>query len=213
VLGLALAASGAAVALTGAAPGVVLAVVVALVVTAGNAIPWLALASTPLRVVSPRSEQEVLDVPPPVDPEAVRAQYARGHRLQVTLRAAVAVLALAAAPAVIATGPAGTLLLVAAFVGMLLGVRQTYSRQDVAVVMGAGVVGLTATGLLAAAAHPTWRPALALVAGVVAAVVIALSLLSPRRRLALSRLADTLELLALALLLPLGIAASGLLGV
>lgn len=212
VLGVALAASGTAVELTGAAPGAVLAVVVALVVTAGNAIPWLALASTPLRVVSPRSDQEVLDVPPPVDPDAVRDQYARGHRLQVTLRAAVAVLALTAAPAVVATGPAGTLLLVAAFVGMLLGVRQTYSRQDVAVVMGAGVVGLAVTGLLAAAAHPTWRPTLALVSGVVAAAVIALSLLAPRRRLVLSRLADTLELLALALLLPLGIAASGLLG-
>ena len=42
--------------------------------------------------------------------------------------------------------------LAAAFAGMLLSVRQTYSRQDVLVVMGAGILGLTLTGVLAAAA-------------------------------------------------------------
>ena len=116
----------------------------------------------------------------------------------------------AAAPAVVATGVPGTLLLVAAFAGMLLSVRQTYSRQDVLVVMGSGIVGLTVTGVLAAAAHPGWRPALALVAGGAAALVIALSLVAPRQRVAMGRAADTVELLCLAVLLPLGVAAAGL---
>lgn len=210
VLGLTLAVVGGVVAATGSSAGTVLAVVVALVVTAGNAIPWLALASTPLRVVSPRSDAEILHDPVPVEPEDVRDQYRRGHRLQVALRAAVAVLALAAAPAVVGTGVPGTLLLVAAFTGMLLGVRQTYSRQDVAVVMGSGVLGLTVTGVLAAAAHPSWRPVLALLAGLAAALVIALSLVAPRQRVALGRAADTVEVLSLAVLLPLGVAAAGL---
>lgn len=209
-LGLTLAAAGGAIAVSGAEPGVVLAVVVALVVTAGNAIPWLALASTPLRVVSPRSEQEIVAEPPRVDPDEVRVQAARGHRLQIALRGAVAVLTLVATPAVVATGVPGTLLVAAAYLGMLLGVRQVYSRQDVAVVMGSGILGLTLTGVLAAAAHPGWRPALALVAGVAAAAVIGLSLVAPRRRVALARTADTIEVVALALLLPLGVAAAGL---
>lgn len=208
--GLAVGLTGLAVATTGAEPGVVLAVVVALVLTAGNGIPWLALASTPLRVVTPRNDAEILADPPGVDAEQVREHYARGHRMQVALRAAVAALTLLALPAVVGTGLAGTLLVTAGFVGMLLGVRQTYSRYDVAVVMGSGVVGLTLTGVLAAAAHPGWRATLALVAGVVAAAVIALTLVAPRRRLALARLADATELTALALLLPLGVAAAGL---
>lgn len=209
-LGLTVAVVGAVVAGTGAEPGPVLAVVVAVVVTAGNAIPWLALASTPLRVVSPRSDAEILLDPPTVDPEAVRGQYRRGHRLQVALRMAVAALALAATYQVVRTGVAGTLLVTAAFTGMLLGVRQTYSRHDVGVVMGAGVVGLTLTGVVAAAVHPGWRTGLALAAGVAAAVVIALSLVAPRQRLVMARLADTLELACLALLLPLGALAAGL---
>lgn len=209
-LGLALAASGAAIAGTETDAGVVLAVVVALVVTAGNGIPWLALASAPLRVVSARSDSEILAPPPAVDPDQVREQYARGHRLQIALRAAVAAFALAAAPVVVATGIPGTLLTAAAFIGMLLGVRQTYSRNDVMVVMGAGIVGLAVTGVLAAAAHPTWRPTLAVVAGTVAAVIIAVSLIAPRRRVALERMADSIELTSLALLLPLGAAAAGL---
>lgn len=210
VLGLTLGVVGAVVAGTGAVPGTVLAIVVAVVVTAGNAIPWLALASTPLRVVSPRSDAEILLDPVPLDPDQVRDQYSRGHRLQIALRLAVATLAIAAAPAVVATGIAGTLLVAAAFAGMLLGVRQTYSRQDVLVVMGAGILGLTLTGVLAAAAHPAWRSALAMVAGGAAALVIALSLVAPRQRVAMGRAADTLELLCLAVLLPLGIAAAGL---
>ncbi|MBO1752396.1 EsaB/YukD family protein [Actinotalea sp. BY-33] len=210
VLGLTLATVGVVVATAEVRPGPVLAVVVAIVVTAGNGIPWLALASTPLRVVSPRSDAEILLDPDPVDPAAVRDHYGRGHRLQIALRLAVALLALAAAPAVVATGVPGTVLMASAFAGMLLGVRQTYSRQDVLVVMGTGIVGLTVTGVLAAAAHPDWRPSLALISGLVAALVITLSLVAPRRRLGLARLADTVELLSLAVLLPLGVAAAGL---
>ena len=77
-------------------------------------------------------------------------------------------------------------------------------------VMGSGIGGLTLTGVLAAAAHPDWRATLAVVAGTVAAVVIALSLVAPRQRVALGRIADATELTVLALLLPLGVAAAGL---
>jgi len=210
VLGLTLAVVGATVAMTDAVPGTVLAVVVAIVITAGNGIPWLALASTPLRVISPRNDAEIFADPVELQPGAIRAQYRRGHQLQVALRAAVAILALMAAPAIVDTGVPGTLLAVAAFAGMLLSVRQTYSRQDVLIVMGAGIVGLTVTGVLAAAAHPQWRGALAAIAGLAAAFVIGLSLIAPRPRVGMGRLADMFELVCLAVLLPLGAAAAGL---
>lgn len=209
LVGLALAASGTVVAAAGADPGAVLAVVVAVVVACSIGVPWLALSSTPLRVVTARSDAEILLDPVEVDPAVVRAQYATGHRLQVTLRAAVGALALVATPAIVGTGVAGTVLLVLCYGGLLLSVRQTSSRGDVLLVVAVGVAGLAATALAAALVHPGWRGGLAGAAGLLAAVVVALGLLNPGRRLWLGRLADTGELLFLALLLPVALTAAG----
>jgi len=209
LVGLALAASGTVVAAMGADPGAVLAVVVAVVVACSIGVPWLALSSTPLRVVTARSDAEILLDPVEVDPAVVRQQYATGHRLQLTLRAAVGGLALVATPAVVGTGVAGTILLVLCYGGLLLSVRQTSSRTDVLLVVSVGVAGLAATALAAALVHPGWRGGLAGAAGLLAAVVVALGLVSPGRRLWLGRLADTGELLFLALLLPVALTAAG----
>ncbi|WP_456826245.1 type VII secretion integral membrane protein EccD [Cellulomonas sp. P5_E12] len=210
VLGLALAVSGATVALTDAAAGEVLAVVVAIVVTASIGVPWLALSSTPLRVVSARTEAEILLDPPPVDPERVRRQLESGHRLQVSLRVAVGLFALAATPAVVALGVVGTVLLLVGFAGVLLSSRQSYSRLDVLLVVSAGIVGMAATVFEAAVLHPSWRGALVALAGAGAAVVVGIGLVAPRQRVGLARVGDVLEVTCLAVLLPLGVAAAGL---
>lgn len=208
--GLAIAVSGTTVALTGSEPSHVLAVVVAVVVAAGIGVPWLALTSTPLRVVPVRSDADVYADVPPVDPGTVRRDLARGHRVQVALRVAVGLVALVAASQVVASGVAGTLLLVATFAGMLLSTRQTYSRAEVLVVVTLALLGLTATALLTAVHHPEWRAALVGVAGSAAAVVVGLGLVAPRHRVGLARAGDAFELLLLAALLPLGLAAAGL---
>jgi type VII secretion integral membrane protein EccD len=208
--GLALAVAGTAIALTDARPGEVLAVVVAVVATASIGVPWLALSSTPLRVVSPRNDAEILADPPAVQSARVRAQLAAGHRIQVALRVAIGVLALVSAPAVVATGVAGTVLLVLAAAGLLLATRQTYSRLDVLLTVGLSVALLVVVAVVAAAQHPGWRPALVGVAGAAAAVVVGLGLVAPRRRVGLARLGDFLEIACLALLLPLGVVAAGL---
>jgi hypothetical protein len=208
--GLALAVAGTAIALTDARPGEVLAVVVAVVATASIGVPWLALSSTPLRVVSPRNDAEILADPPAVQSARVRAQLAAGHRIQVALRVAIGVLALVAAPAVVATGVAGTVLLVLAAAGLLLATRQTYSRLDVLLTVGLSVALLVVVAVVAAGQHPGWRPALVGVAGAAAAVVVGLGLVAPRRRVGLARLGDFLEIACLALLLPLGVVAAGL---
>ncbi|MEN1975915.1 type VII secretion integral membrane protein EccD [Cellulomonas olei] len=208
--GLAVAVAGTAIALTGAEPGEVLAVVVAAVATASIGVPWLALSSTPLRVVSPRNDAEILADPQPVGQAQVRAQLAAGHRVQVALRVAIGALAVLAAPAVVATGVAGTLLLVLAAAGLLLATRQTYSRLDVLLTVGMSVLVLVTVAVVAATQHPSWRPALVVLAGAAAAVVIGLGLVAPRRRVGLARLGDFLEIACLALLLPLGVTAAGL---
>ncbi len=208
--GLALAIAGTTIELTDAEPGAVLAVVVAVVATASIGVPWLALSSTPLRVVTARSEAEILADPVPVQAERVRVQLAAGHRVQVSLRAAIGVLALAATPAIVSTGLAGTVLLVLAFAGMLLSTRQTYSRVDVLLVVTVSVIGLAAVAVVAATVHPQWRGVLVAVAGVAAATVVGLGLVAPRRRVGLARLGDFVEITSLALLLPLGVTAAGM---
>lgn len=209
VVGLVFGGVGLAVWLTSAPAGSVLAVATAVAGLAGIGVPWLALASTPLRVVSARDDEEILAEPPEVDRDEVARLYGRGHRLQVALRIGVGMVTILATPAVVGTGLFGTALLVLAYAGMLLSVRETYSRADVLAVMTIAILGVAVTGLSAALLHPAWRTGLTIVIGIVAAAVIGLSLVSPKPRLRLGRLADTAELACLAALLPLAVAAAG----
>jgi hypothetical protein len=77
--------------------------------------------------------------------------------------------------------------------------------------MATGILGLTFTTLTAAVLHPEWRGTLLVVVAVVAAVVVGACLIAPRPRAAFGRVADSIEILSLALLLPLGVTAAGLL--
>lgn len=210
-IGLVLGGAGAAIALTDVAPGQALALTVALAVTASNGIPWLALSSTSLRAVSPQSDAEIAATPPPVDETDVRRDYRRGYRMQFGLRGAVSLVALLVTPAVVGLGLSGTILMVLCYTGMLLSVRQTFSRADVLIVMATGILGLTFTTLTAAVLHPEWRGSLLVSVALVAAVVVGACLIAPRPRAAFGRVADSVEILSLALLLPLGVTAAGLL--
>ncbi|ACQ81448.1 protein of unknown function DUF571 [Beutenbergia cavernae DSM 12333] len=203
---------GLATGLLGAdAVGSAAAIGVAVVTLGFVGVPWLALASTPLRVLSPRDDAEILAVPPPVEPDDVRSQYRGGHRLQIALRTGAGVLLLALTPWAVGTGVFGVVLACLAFSSVLLSVRETYSRQDVVIVMTTGIVGVVVTGISAAALFPEWRSALAVAVAALAAIVVALGLVAPGRHLRLARLADTAELLLLALVLPAAVVAAGLL--
>ena len=102
------------------------------------------------------------------------------------------------------------LLCALAFAGMMFQSRQAYARVGVLVVMVLGAVGLTATGLVVSATQPDLRAVLLTILLIATALLVGLTLLSPRARLRLARLADTLEVLILALLLPLGVITAGL---
>src|SRR5699024_6720594 len=135
MLGAAVAGVGAVVEFTGFEPGPVLALGVAIAGLAGIGIPWLALSATPLRVNSARADEEILAHPEEVDRAQVAGLWHRGHRIQVSLRIALGLFTLIATPMVLTTGSFGLALLVLAYAGMMLSVRESYARVDVAAVM------------------------------------------------------------------------------
>ena len=77
--------------------------------------------------------------------------------------------------------------------------------------MATGILGLAVAAVAAAQLHPGWRPALAVLLGGGAALVVSLAVLAPRTRVGLGRLADALDGIVLVALLPLAAATIGVL--
>ncbi|WP_430868293.1 type VII secretion integral membrane protein EccD [Demequina aurantiaca] len=185
------------------------AIMVALAGALGNLLPWLALSSTRIRVISPQSDQEIFAVQGPIDAEAVKARAAAGARVLNSLRMAVGLAALVATPLVAGANTAGAILTAFVFVGMMFQSRQVYARASVMVVMTLGAVGLAATALTVSFEQPSLRTPLLIVLLAATAILVALTLLSPGARLRLARMADSVEILVLVAMLPLGILAAG----
>ena len=209
-LGAAIGATGALAALLPGHGVAVLTLMLAVVITLGNSLPWLALSSTRIRVISPQSDLEVFDTPQPIDSDDVRRRAAAGHRTLIALRIALGLAALAVTPLVAAQNPAGALLCGLGFLGMMFPARQSFARAEVIAVMGLGTAGIAATGITASLALPGIRLPLLIVLISAAVIVVTITLLDPRARLRLARLADGAEVAILAVLLPLGVIAAGL---
>ncbi|MFT4258273.1 type VII secretion integral membrane protein EccD [Microbacterium sp.] len=176
-----------------------------------NGIPWLALSSTRIRVISPQSDADIFTAPEPIDADEVKRRAAAGTRTLIALRAALGLAALVATPLIAASGVFGAVLCVLAFVGMMFQSRQLHVRLGVLVLMAIGAIGLAATGITVALALPEVRTWMLLILVVATVALVGLTLLTPRARLRLTRLGDTVEVMALALLLPLGVTTAGLL--
>jgi type VII secretion integral membrane protein EccD len=208
--GLVLGIAGSITALSGAEPSAVYGLTLALAATLGNGLPWLALSSTRIAVISPQTEQEIFADPPPIDAAKIKAQYNAGQQVLLACRAALGLVALATTPLVTGSGLAGTILCALCFVGTMLASRRTFARAEVLVIMGTGILGLLLTGVSAAVLHADWRPALVVALGIVAAFLVGLTLLSTKPSVRLGRIADGVDLVALTLLLPLGVTVAGL---
>ncbi len=187
----------------------VYAVMVAVVATLGNGLPWLALSSTRIRVISPQSDAEVFAAPTPIDGDDVARRIAAGHRVLVASRLALGIVALAATPLVAAANAAGAALCALAFLGMMFPSRQSYARSAVFAIMALGTVGLAVTGITVTVGQPALRLVLLVALIIATAVVVTITVLAPRARTRLARVADTIELIILAVLLPLGVIAGG----
>lgn len=186
------------------------AIIIAVTATLSNGLPWLALSSTRIRVISPQNDLEIFAAPEPINGAEVKERAAAGQRVLVSLRVALGLSVLTATPLVAATGGAGAALCALAFVGMMFQSRQSYARIGVLVLMATGAIGLAVTGLTFSAAQPELRPALVAVLLTVTGILVVLTLVNPKARLRLTQLGDTVEILALVMLLPLGAASVGL---
>ncbi|MCR2784673.1 MULTISPECIES: type VII secretion integral membrane protein EccD [unclassified Microbacterium] len=191
-------------------PAPVYALAVGILGTLSGVLPWLALSSTRVRVISPQSDAEMFADPVPIDADDVARRMAQGRRILIALRLALGLVILAATPLVAAQDAVGAALCALAFAGMMFPSRQTYARSGVLAVMAMGTVGLAVSGLTAALTQPELRVALLVVLTVATVCVVTVTLLAPKTRMRLLRVADTVELLVLASLLPLGVIASGL---
>lgn len=209
-LGVAVGIPAGVVAITGIDAAGPYAVMVAAAGMLAGALPWLTLTSTRIAVVSPQTELEMFEPPPPIDPARVAARVASGHRLLVALRIAFALAVLVAAPLVAATSWTGTLLTVLAGVVLMFQSRQSVARASVLVLLAGGTAIIAVSGLTAVLAHPDEAPVLLVGLLIATGLVTGLTLLSTRVRMRLSTLGDTLEVLLLALLLPLGAITAGL---
>lgn len=186
------------------------ALMVGIVATLGGSLPWLVLSSTRIRVISPQSDAEVFDDPVPIDAADVARRAARGQRTLVALRVALGIVVLAATPLVAASSPVGAALCTLAFLGMMFPSRQAYARSSVLAIMAVGTAGLAVSGLTVSIAQPDLRLVLMLAIAAATVIVVTITLLSPKARTRLARLADTAELVVVAVLLPLGVIAAGL---
>lgn len=175
----------------------------------GNLMPWLAFSSTRIPALSFSQEQDIFADPAPIDAEAVKARAVAGGRVLQALRVGLGVAIVVATPLVASLSAAGAVLTSLVFVGMMFQSRQAYARSAVMVMMVVGTSGLALTGVTVAVAQPELRTVMLSVVLTVTGVLISVALLNPRTRLRLARVADTVEVLVLASLLPLGVLAAG----
>lgn len=185
------------------------ALTVAICAALGNLMPWLAFSSTRIKVISPQSEQEIFAEPEPIDADEVKARAVAGARVLVALRIGVGLTVLLATPVVAGSGLAGGVLTTLAFVGMMFQSRQAYARSAVMAVMAIGAVGLAVTGLTIATSQAEYQGTLLGILLAATAILVGVTMLSPRARIGLARAADTVEVIVLVLLLPLGVLAAG----
>lgn len=188
----------------------VYALMMGIVATLGGSLPWLVLSSTRIRVISPRSDAEMFDDPVPILGADVAKRAAQGGRILVCLRIALGLVVVVAAPLVAASGVVGAALSTLTFLAMMFPSRQAYARANVLAIMAVGTIGLAVTGLTVAIAQPDLRLALMITVAVATVIVTTITVLSPRVRTGLARVADSTELIIVAVLLPLGVIAAGL---
>ncbi|MBR7742835.1 type VII secretion integral membrane protein EccD [Phycicoccus sp. BSK3Z-2] len=187
----------------------VAAAVFVVAVVLGNVLPWAGLTSSRLTSRAPRTEAEIEADVPAVDRDDVRARVAAGHDVMVAVSLATGGVALLTTPQLAASGVPGTALVVAGAAATLLRTRHSRTRTSVVLAMATGVGLLALAAVVAALAHPGWRPVLAVVLGTAGAVVVTLAVLAPRSRVRLGRVADALDGVALVALVPLAAATVG----
>lgn len=167
------------------------AVLLTLVVLAGNAMPAAAVA-----LGAARADAK------PVDHDRVAEMVARSTQLCLAASTAIGAVALAAVP-VVAVDAVGAVLAADCCLVLLLRARRHRSRRQVLVDAVAGLAGLLATVVALLVREPDSRTALATASALLGAAVCALSRLPAPPAVLRARVLDLFETVALVALAPL----------
>jgi type VII secretion integral membrane protein EccD len=186
-------------------------VAVTIVVIAGSALPWFALAGTGTKVQQAHSHAELTSEPSPIDAHRVRADAAQGHEVLLGITCSVGLVLVLAAPLLVSLGIAGTLLAVVCCLVALLRTRQYRTSSEVLAGMLAGVLGLASVVVSTVVLQPEWRSVVAVTLAVAAAVLLTLTLVTNTPSVRRGRIGDMAESVGLVALLPLLVVAIGLL--
>ena len=193
---------------------VTLVVLLVVAVLAGSALPWVALTS------AGASRWSAAEAPTePVDAARVTADARLGHEVQLAVTATVGLLLVVTGPVAVGLGLGGALLALDAALVVVLRTRQHRSSVEVGLGLGVGLTGLAVAAVAAVLAQDAWRLPAAVAAVVLGGSLLATTLVSrpgvtsAAVALRRGRLGDVLETLALVLLLPLLVWATGLLDV
>ena len=193
---------------------VVLTVVLAAAAVAGSAIPAMALRASGVAVPSLAARRELhgemRGETAEIDVDGLRVELRTAHDRMTAMSLTAGMLVLLGLPAAVARGWSGTLLAVTCCVVVMLRTRHARRPLDALVDWGVALAGLALVAVALVSAHPGLRPAAAGVLFAVGAVVVAVSARTSGPSALRGWAADGLEVLSLALVLPLLALASGL---
>ena len=190
-------------------PGQVATVALVVCVLAGSALPWVTLGATRTSVQPAHSHADLTADPATVNPDQVREDVRLGHELLLAVTAAVGLVLVLSAPLAVSLGVAGTIVAVLSAGILLLRTRQYRSGSEVLGGMASGLGGLVSVIVSVIVLHPDWRPALTLVLALTSALLLLLTLVPGAPSVRRGRLGDIAEGVALVALLPLLVAAIG----
>lgn len=203
--------AGALAGLTDAPTGIVLSVALVVLVLLGSLLPWAALGLTGTRTDQLYSAADITADPHPVQPLRVESDARLAHDILLALTGSVGLLVVLCAPFAVSRGITGTLLAVACCVALMLRTRQYRARAQVLTGLLGGMLGLASVAAAVLWQHETWRPALAVVLAAAGAVTMVATLFPAAGSVRRGRLGDVLESAVLVALLPLLVAAVGIL--
>jgi hypothetical protein len=184
---------------------------VALVVVTltSSIVPWFALGSSRSSLPQAHSHAELTAEPGTVDERQVRRDVRLGHELLLAMTVSVGAVLALVAPLTVTLGVAGALVTALAAGVLMLRTRQYRAGSEVLAGLLAGLGGLAALVLGAVVLRPEWRPALAVLLAVAGAVLLVLTLVPRPRSVRWGRVGDVVEGAGLVALLPLLVAATG----
>ena len=197
------------VATTGFSAGQVATVALVVVVLGGSIVPWLALGATRAKVEQAHSHADITAEPATVDPGQVLADVRLGHELLLAMTMTVGLVLVLTAPLAVDLGLAGALVAVLAATILLLRTRQYRAGTEVLTGLASGLCGLVSVVVSVMVLQPAWRPALTLALALSGAVLLLLTLLPGGPSVRRGRVGDVVESVALVALLPLLVAAIG----